>query len=146
SNELNYHPRGTVLCAGCSEKSEAVVAAQVLKAIAAGNKVVVSDAENYRSILSLKAALEERDMPADTLILAPDSSDILISRLKPDVIVFDGETSAVRKFRITTSAFDGPRIIFLSKSDSPQLFASERVISEDTTAAGGNASLLAQES
>lgn len=146
SNELNYHSCGTALCAGGSDNSSATVASQVFKAIAAENTVIVSDAGKYPGINSLKTALEKRGMPVDILTLASQSTEDLVSRIEPDVILFDGESETFRTIRIAAAKLDGARTTVLSKSDSPQLFASERVISEDTTAAGGNASLLAQES
>jgi RHH-type proline utilization regulon transcriptional repressor/proline dehydrogenase/delta 1-pyrroline-5-carboxylate dehydrogenase len=58
-------------------------------------------------------------------------------------ICYDGLDSKWRQLRQALAQREGARLPILTSEDDLYLYTCERVISIDTTAAGGNASLLA---
>jgi RHH-type proline utilization regulon transcriptional repressor/proline dehydrogenase/delta 1-pyrroline-5-carboxylate dehydrogenase len=57
-------------------------------------------------------------------------------------VVFDGPVQAVTSMRAALAGRSGRRVVLLSVADDMPMFAAERVVSIDTTASGGNATLL----
>ena len=62
----------------------------------------------------------------------------------PDLglVAFDGPEDVARELRVALAARAGRRVVLLRMADGVELFATERVVSIDTTASGGNATLL----
>lgn len=113
-NTLSYHPRGRLLCLGGDTPD--VLQAQLQRVEATGNTAVST------SHLSNEAALDLID------------SDI-------DGVVADGAIRALAADKLATRV--GAILPLLSARDPVERYYLERVITVDTTAAGGNASLLA---
>ncbi|MEP9376743.1 trifunctional transcriptional regulator/proline dehydrogenase/L-glutamate gamma-semialdehyde dehydrogenase [Aquabacter sp. CN5-332] len=140
-NAYGLHPRGTVLCVPATPLG---LALQVGAALATGNRVLI-------------------DAPA-TLVTAPGrlhrALALRIVRLKPrgrdeaqfDAVLFEGEGEALRALDQEMAARDGPILAVHGLSsdalahgaDYPlEWLLHERVVSTNTAAAGGNASLMA---
>ncbi|MEM1065688.1 MAG: aldehyde dehydrogenase family protein, partial [Pseudomonadota bacterium] len=135
ANQLELHARGRVFCLG---PDRATLLAQTVQALAAGNAVlaVAPGAEDaLRPLLRNGfplAALEGVVAPA-----ALGSATI-------DLVAFRGERSALQPIRKALAARSGPIVPIVTEVLAPAAYATERTICVDTTAAGGNASLLAQ--
>ena len=135
SNRLSFAPRGVVLCLGPGAQA---VRAQVAAARAAGNAVVA--------------------------VAAGASGAFTASADDPRVVVLDGHVppaalatlggiaavaccaapEVLRAMRAALARRAGPILPLIADTDTPERYALERHVCVDTTAAGGNASLLAQ--
>ena len=124
SNRLSVVPRGTVLCLGPSvEEAEAQIeAARAAGCAAIGIAPGLSGEGNLDGMLD-PAALET------------------LSGF--DAVALRGGTETLRPLRQALAARDGKRIPLLSEEDFALRLQLERHVCVDTTAAGGNASLLA---
>lgn len=135
ANSLMQHRRGNVLCLGPGKDS---LLDQVIQALAAGNSVValLPDAKS-----ALKALSGAKGLP---LTVAEGQLDIDVLRTLPvDAVAFAGIGDIARSIRQVLSGRDGPIIRLISERLNPYAYVHERAVCVDTTAAGGNASLLA---
>ena len=111
--------------------------AEAIRTVHAGNAVlaVAPGAPSALSPLTGKglplAALDGRLDPAD------------IAGLKIDVVAFSGIADDMKALRAAVAHRDGPIVPRVSEVLYPAAYAHERAVCVDTTAAGGNASLLA---
>ncbi|NKX46244.1 bifunctional proline dehydrogenase/L-glutamate gamma-semialdehyde dehydrogenase PutA [Roseicyclus persicicus] len=113
SNRLSTHPRGRVLCLGPGAEA---AAAQVRAAEAVGC-----------------TALAAPDLPADWLTtLAP-----------VDAVVLWADAATARPHAQALAARDGALVPLITEADPGPRLVLERHLCIDTTAAGGNAALLA---
>ena len=130
SNRLSLHPRGRVLRLGAGTEA---VAAQAALALAAGN-AVVAVADGGAAALAGRplTALDGRIDPA---VLATLPGLALVAAEGPD--------DWLRALRIALARRDGPILPLVTERD-PHRYVLERHLCIDTTAAGGNASLLAE--
>ena len=135
SNRLSFAPRGAVLCLGPGAEA---VQAQVATARAAGNAVVAVAA-------GASAALTAH--AADPHVI------ILDGQVAPSTLATVGGIAAVaccadrdvlRAMRAALARRSGPILPLIAEQDAPERYVLERHLCVDTTAAGGNASLLAQ--
>ena len=135
SNRLSFAPRGVVLCLGPGAEA---VRAQVGAARAAGNAVLAVAA-------GASAALTAH--AADPHVV------ILDGQVAPDTLATVGGFAAVacfadrdvlRAMRAALARRTGPILPLIAEPDAPERYVLERHLCVDTTAAGGNASLLAQ--
>ena len=137
-NTYSLHPRGTALCLGAAP---AALTLQVSLALATGNRVLLARMAGDTTVdvvahAARAAGLESLRVQDGALAPVLASADF-------DLALFDGDLTTARQLRKTLAARPGPRIPLLGgQADAVQLCV-ERVICEDTTAAGGNASLLA---
>jgi len=115
SNVLRYHPRGTLLCLG---PTDADVRRQIEMAEATGNRVRTAES---------KQALEQ--------LLAAGDFDAVACFGPPEVL------SAVRQ---SLSQRTGAIVPLITSPCETFRLIIERHVCIDTTAAGGNASLLAE--
>jgi len=133
SNRLSLHPRGRVLALGAGPGD---ALAQTLQALACGNAVLVVAAGAPAMMAQLAAfpviALDGRIDPA-ALTDLPDLA-LLAAR---------GPAEWLRTLRIALAARNGPIVGLETARIAPERYAIERHLCIDTTAAGGNASLLA---
>lgn len=113
-NTWSLEPRGLVACLG---PDALAVARQEKAAIAAGNRVV--------KVTGVK----------------PDGDlDALLTRDDLSLVLYEGDDPA--PIRTTLAARKGKRVLVIDPAANPEMLYSEKTISEDTTASGGNASLL----
>lgn len=113
TNRLTSHPRGRVLCLGPGEEAARAQA---------------------------KAATATGCAP----VLAPDLDAKALANLPPfDALIYWGNPTQARAYRIALAAMDGPILPLITEADPTPRLIIERHTCIDTTAAGGNAALLA---
>ncbi len=130
SNRLRHVPRGVVLCVA---RDWDMIESHARSANSMGNGVVVvcdGIPQGVSEIQLLKGSLD-----AD-----------LLTRLPIDAVTAAGPREWLQTLRQALSARDGKIIPLITERDNPEAFVLERAVCVDTTAAGGNASLLAQTS
>jgi RHH-type proline utilization regulon transcriptional repressor/proline dehydrogenase/delta 1-pyrroline-5-carboxylate dehydrogenase len=134
ANTLVLRPRGNVLCLGLDADT---LLAQVVQALAAGN-AVLAVAPGARSALS---PLTGKDLPIRVVDGAIEPDDL--ATLDIDAVAFCGSAEVASSIRRVLSGQAGPIRPLITEAINPAAYVHERSICVDTTAAGGNASLLA---
>ncbi|MEM1163057.1 MAG: bifunctional proline dehydrogenase/L-glutamate gamma-semialdehyde dehydrogenase PutA, partial [Pseudomonadota bacterium] len=133
SNRYRLEPRGTVLCLGPGE----ALLDQVIQALSAGN-AVVAVAQGAATLLE---SLADQALPLAVMegtITAEMTGDLSL-----DAVCWAGGAADARALRQALADRDGPILPVLRSRVSPASYSHERAICVDTTAAGGNAALLA---
>ena len=134
ANTLSLVPRGRVLCLGPDADT---LLAQAIQALAAGN-AVLAVAPGAPAALS---ALTGKGLP---LAAIDGRADPVEARsLRVDVVAFSGTPEATATVRRVVAGRDGPIVPLVTEVLYPAAYAHERAVCVDTTAAGGNATLLA---
>ena len=136
SNRMRMFPRGTVLCLGPTPE---IAVAQAVQALGAGcgALVVVPGAAS-----SMAGALIAVGAPVVALDGTIDP-DVLIDLLGFGVVAASGNSDWTRDLRIALSQREGAILPLVTQTIAPDRYVLERHLCVDTTAAGGNASLLA---
>ncbi|WEX11456.1 bifunctional proline dehydrogenase/L-glutamate gamma-semialdehyde dehydrogenase PutA [Chelativorans sp. AA-79] len=134
ANSLQLAPRGRVLCLGADDE---ILAAQVIQALAAGN-AVLAVAQNAQATLQplLKAGLP---LAALDGAVAPET----LETLSVDLVAAAGGEEWLAALRRALAAREGQIVPLVTELLYPAAYVHERSVCVDTTAAGGNASLLA---
>jgi RHH-type proline utilization regulon transcriptional repressor/proline dehydrogenase/delta 1-pyrroline-5-carboxylate dehydrogenase len=134
ANTLALFPRGRVLCLGPDAET---LMWQAVQALGAGNAVlaVAPGAETALKMLTGKG------LPL--AVLDGQVEAAALTRLDIDLVAFAGEAETLRGYRAALAAREGPIVPLVSEVAHPAAYAHERAVCVDTTAAGGNASLLA---
>ena len=135
SNTLVLAPRGTALCLGPDEDA---LMAQAIQALGAGNRVLAV-APGAPSILS---PLLGKDLPLAALDGGVDPADL--TGLDIDLVALSADGETLRSVRRALASRDGPIVRLVATVINPTGYVHERAICVDTTAAGGNATLLAE--
>jgi RHH-type proline utilization regulon transcriptional repressor/proline dehydrogenase/delta 1-pyrroline-5-carboxylate dehydrogenase len=139
SNTLRLKGRGVVLCLGGG--SEASSRSQIARALAAGNALVAISplAERIGPALAAAGAPEHLvvSLPAGTSINEGAFGDPRVR-----AVVFDGATASRAAIAAMLARRTGAIAPLLSSSDDPSRFATERTLTINTTAAGGDVRLL----
>ncbi|GHD10308.1 bifunctional proline dehydrogenase/L-glutamate gamma-semialdehyde dehydrogenase PutA [Tianweitania populi] len=133
-NTLQLYPRGRVLCLGPDADT---LMAQVVQALAAGNSVLAV-ANGAPRLLS---GLIGKELPLQAVDGQVNADDL--AALNVDAVAFAGAGEALRALRQGLARRSGAIIPVISEVFNPTAYAHERAVCVDTTAAGGNASLLA---
>ncbi len=134
-NQLSYHARGVVLCLGPTRE---LLLAQCAGALAQGNRVVMVS----ERATSAASALES----AGLAIIAIDGAllpQALASVAGFDAVVSGAVLGLLRDYRIALAAREGAILPLITDPTQSARFVVERLICVDTTAAGGNVSLIA---
>ncbi|MGS1093475.1 bifunctional proline dehydrogenase/L-glutamate gamma-semialdehyde dehydrogenase PutA [Aquamicrobium terrae] len=134
ANTLALVPRGRVLALGPDGET---LLAQAIQALAAGN-AVLAVAPDASAALS---ALTGKGLPLAALDARLDVAEL--GSLGPDVVAFSGSGEEARAIRRALAARPGQVVPLVTEVIYPAAYAHERAVCVDTTAAGGNASLLA---
>ncbi len=135
-NQLSYHPRGIILCLGPDLQS---LKKQMLQALLTGNKILCISDENAALIESLaKSNLPIAGIEAEI------NADMLISIENIDAVASFANMKILRQYKLALSMRDGALLPLICDHIAPERYILERHLCVDTTAAGGNASLLAQ--
>ena len=163
SNRLSMLPAGTALVIGRGHTAELIM--QVLALLAAGNAVVVIDKSVNTEIgkilhKALRAALmtdiendnsdasEASEEHAYEILLTTVDTELHADDLDRltgyDVLCFSGEQGEVSSFRKMLAKKDGEIIPLIISAGDICPMIRETTLCIDTTAAGGNASLLAE--
>ncbi len=135
SNRLTLYPRGAVLCLGPT--AEAAIE-QARMALAEGNRVVLA-APN------LPAVLPEFEAPENSVALLDGrpTPDALRGAEGFHAVLYWAPPADIGPYRLALAGRNGPILPLMSEVPSPGTLSVERHLCVDTTAAGGNASLLA---
>ena len=146
SNHLTLHGRGIALCLGGAD-GIATLVTQATLALAAGNVVVLGGSAADAAASALRSALADAGLPEALVDTTGGADDLQAARELDDlgVVVFDGDDTDAVPVRRALAARDGRRVPLITLADGGDLLATERVVSIDTTASGGNASLLTLE-
>ena len=80
-------------------------------------------------------------MPIAALDGAANPDDL--QTLAIDLVACSADADTMRRIRQALAARDGPLVPLIAETIYPAAYAHERAVCVDTTAAGGNASLLA---
>jgi len=134
ANTLVLVPRGRVLCLGPDSES---LLAQSVQALAAGN-AVLAVAPGASATVNL---LMGKGLPIAAIdgVATPDS----LKCPSIDVVAFSGSAERGREIRKSLAARKGPIVPLVTEVLHPAAYVHERAVCVDTTAAGGNATLLA---
>jgi len=135
SNRMTVHPRGTILCLG---PDAGTALAQAAQALAFGNGVVVACPD-----LPDVQALTRQGAPIATLAGGIEP-DWLADIDGVAAVAWAGDETAMRAMRRALARRDGPILPLITEVIRPDRYFHERHLCVDTTAAGGNAALLAQ--
>jgi RHH-type proline utilization regulon transcriptional repressor/proline dehydrogenase/delta 1-pyrroline-5-carboxylate dehydrogenase len=132
-NTLSWHARGRALCLACDG---AALLAQLAALLATGNTAVVADAEVHEALL---AALP----PAVRAHVATVAD---WRRAEVALVLHDAAAPTLAEVRREFAAHEGARVrVVTPRGDGDYELAwllAERVVSVNTAAAGGNASLM----
>ena len=135
SNRLSFAPRGVVLCLG---PGAAAARAQLTTALDAGNTVVVV-------VEGATAALAS--LPPDPRVVVLDGQvvpDALTAMDGIAAVACSADREALAPIRTALARRPGAIVPLITEPDAPERYVLERHVCVDTTAAGGNASLLAE--
>jgi len=135
TNRLSHHARGVVLCLG-PDKETAVE--QAGTALSQGNKVVVI-APGVQDVLD-KATKAGLPITGAEGLLEPET---LATVDGFEAVVSCGVQSLLKEYREALAKRDGALLPLITEHTLDQRFVIERHLCVDTTAAGGNASLIA---
>ncbi len=134
ANSLLLVPRGPVLCLGVDADS---LLAHVVQALACGNPVIAvapGASSALQPLLGKDLPLIARDGQAARSLLLEEAVR---------VVALNADPRDQRAVRQTLAERDGPIVRLVTEAIDPMAFVHERSICVDTTAAGGNATLLA---
>jgi RHH-type proline utilization regulon transcriptional repressor/proline dehydrogenase/delta 1-pyrroline-5-carboxylate dehydrogenase len=138
SNRLRTFPRGNVLCLGPTAE---IALAQAIQALGTGCGAVLA-------VPGASAAAREL-IAAGAPLVALDGTvapETLTAVEGIAVVAACGRSDWTRALRIALSDRDGPILPLVTEPIGPDRFVLERHLCIDTTAAGGNANLLASAS
>ena len=135
ANQYALGPRGQVLCLGPDDEA---LMTQVVQALAAGNAVLAIAGNATKALAPLLQ--EEITLPLAVLDgrIAPED----VTHLCVDVVAHAGAPEVTAQLRRALAARPGPIVPIVTAHIDPVAYAHERTICIDTTAAGGNVSLL----
>ena len=139
SNRLRMAPRGMTLCLGPTID---IALAQAIQATGAGCGAVIAVPG---STTSMAVALAAAGAPVIALdgTVDPETLETLAGI---SVVAAAGASDWTRELRIALSRREGPIVPLVTETVAPERYVIERHLCIDTTAAGGNASLLATSS
>jgi len=129
-NQLSTLPRGVVLCLG-PDRQQALTQARV--ALAQGNTVI---------LVANDVTLPEHNLPL-RVISGQLAAAELMQIQGIDAVACNGEAGYQQALRQALAQGDGELLPLISETLDPQRYTIERHLCIDTTAAGGNASLIA---
>ncbi|HEU0223297.1 MAG TPA: L-glutamate gamma-semialdehyde dehydrogenase, partial [Paracoccaceae bacterium] len=135
ANQLRLIPRGRVLALGPDPES---LLAQCVLALGTGNRVLALAPGAPEALQPLLAA----GAPLVALGAVAEPADI--AALDADAVACLATAPAHAALRRALAARDGPIRPLVARLDCPAEFTLERVLTVDTTAAGGNAELMAR--
>ncbi len=137
-NTYVLRPRGTALCLGPTPQD---LTAQTMRALVTGNQVVLIRSPGDPTAEQLVHATHVAGLPTASLL---DEEPLeWLATAVIDMVLFDGPPDHARALRRVLAARPGARIPLIAAADDALRLCVEQVVSEDTTAAGGNAILLA---
>lgn len=142
-NILTVHGRGMVLCLGGGEAPVKSMIYQVFRSLMTGNLVKISSNSEGQAAQEIIKAFSKAQLKNLLVIETSGSMEKLLS--DPDIVLvmFDGSKELRTGYRQMLAARQGARIAIVSANTGNEMLTIERVVSTDTTASGGNTTLLA---
>ena len=141
SNRLASHPRGKVLCLG---PTAAAAFAQADEALKAGNAVLLVAPGASASGLKLGASAPVLEPGGSVAALDGVLDPAALARLaRLNAVASYAGGATLRAIRQALAAREGALIPLIPEPGQAERYALERHVCVDTTAAGGNAALLA---
>jgi RHH-type proline utilization regulon transcriptional repressor/proline dehydrogenase/delta 1-pyrroline-5-carboxylate dehydrogenase len=143
-NRYRLCPRGAILCVpgGAPEEDDYLLQQQAALTLITGNALILlAEKGIFTGVDALAEALDRND--ATKGLISHAGNDDPVNWLNADLaaMVCDNDDRSDLAARLMLRT--GPIIPMLSAHNAPTRFMVERTVSIDTTAAGGNASLLA---
>ncbi len=135
SNRLTLVPRGRILCLGPDPDS---LLTQAVQALRTGN-VVLAVAINTRDIIT---PLINAQLPISAL--DGEVTPEFLKTIPIHGVAYFGKRELLARYRQALSQRQGPIVPLISELHLPAAYTHERAVCIDTTAAGGNATLLAR--
>jgi RHH-type proline utilization regulon transcriptional repressor/proline dehydrogenase/delta 1-pyrroline-5-carboxylate dehydrogenase len=135
SNRLSFYPKGTVLCLGPTAEIAIGQAAQALGAGCAVIVVAPGAAKPAQALIDAGVPLAVLDGVID--------AESLTTLTGIDAVAAAGASDWTRALRVALARRQGPILPLETQLIAPERYVLERHLCIDTTAAGGNASLLA---
>ena len=133
-NKLSLHPRGLILCLGEPDDS----LRQLALALSMGNAVIASSDNDSLKTLSDTVFQQTKIKGLLQTVTLDSLTDTIHGEI--DGVAVDGAYRApIAEYMCRR---EGPILPILSAQSDPQRFCHERTLTKDTTAAGGNATLL----
>lgn len=143
SNNLSLHGRGIVVCLGGGAYSDSALVMQVLMALAAGNAVAVPSTNEIAQ--RLVSVLDQAGIDSHVVQVVDLGTNVAASvQAFPHlaVVALEGDASTLLPIRQALAQRAGVRVQLVQLAEGWERFTTERVVTIDTTASGGNASLL----
>ena len=154
SNDLYMTARGKTMVIGAESATTMAVLGQLIAALLTGNEVILHCPSQYEMCDEAAKILYDTGISDDVLSVANDAQTVTllyIDRLAQVAVA--GDTSEIQEISQTLADTDGILTQVIAVSDMKELsemltldylyrFVTERVITINTTAIGGNASLL----
>ena len=137
-NMLTLHPRGRALCLGPSADA---AMAQARCALASGCAAVVFHAREQTELAAQVARWRTEGYPIEALEGFPTNKALTNAR-GFDTVAYAGDAETTRRIRQALAARTGAIVRFSASPWSPMAYLAERHVCTDTTAAGGNTSLM----
>ncbi|MDC0661480.1 bifunctional proline dehydrogenase/L-glutamate gamma-semialdehyde dehydrogenase PutA [Marinobacter sp. SS21] len=134
-NRLSNHARGVILCLGPTAES---ALAQAAMALSQGNQVVVIAPGCGRFVA--QAAKAGLPVVGGEGLLEPEA---LATATGFAAVVSEAEHELLKQYRVALARREGALLPLITEPALAQRFVLERHLCVDTTAAGGNASLIA---
>ncbi len=139
-NQFSLQPRGVVLCLGDGADAPAPAIRQAVTALALGCAVVGPDA----LLAALRSRLSLMPVPLKTLAGWPALDALSVAAPLGLVALWHASKDNVRPLRRALAKRPGPLVAMADDPDDVAAFVIERTLSTDTTASGGNTTLLAR--
>jgi len=135
NNQLSAHPRGRVLCLGPTRD---MALQQALIALAQHNSVVILACSGGE----LGNIFHQAGIHLQAIDGAPEASALTLAH-GFDAVMSQADSSTLRSYRCALAEREGVLIPLICEQDVLERLILERHLCVDTTAAGGNASLIA---
>jgi RHH-type proline utilization regulon transcriptional repressor/proline dehydrogenase/delta 1-pyrroline-5-carboxylate dehydrogenase len=120
------------------------MAVQAALALALGNAVLLAEDNDKQAVEQIFEACKRAGIPRSLIFSAGGSAEMLALLPEISAVAFCGDGEAVWRLRVILADRPGPRLALIGVLNDAGRFVTERVISVDTTASGGNATLLAE--
>ena len=158
-DELSLHPRGVFVCVAPPGATRSASLGQVTAALASGNAVIAVGPPT-KGLVALRSALEEAGLPPGVLRVGAVSDggvETFASDRRVDGVAVAGPITEAKSIQTALGARDDRIVPLVLSGDGLTVpggdpvpggpnylhrFITERTLAIDTTAAGGNASLL----
>lgn len=142
-NVYSLEARGIFLYLGGGDNTGETLVRQSFTCLATGNGAVVAENYNAEAARALAAAAIRAGLPNHLVVSAGGDPVSLATIDGLAGIAFDGGGKKLRDLRMALAELPGARRALLRADDGFERFMAEKLVST-TTAAGGNATLLAE--